>query len=392
MKVLVLGMGLQGKAVVHDLEQSSLIDEIIVADVHVKQAERYLQKQGYRKTHIVQLDATQAGQLDQLMRTSGAQIVLCMLHPEFSYSVARAALRARIPFVHSSYAGKVAELAPEAEQQGVTILPEMGLDPGIDLVLARLAVEELDEVHGLYSYGGGIPEPSCAKDNPLHYKISWTFEGVLKGYQRPARFLKEGTEQSISATDIFRDEHIHRIDIPDIGTLEAYFNGDAVRYIERFGLGKSIRDMGRFAVRWPGHCQFWQALVDLGFLEETALNGDPTNLSPRQFLVKHLTPRLQFRQDERDVAILRILAWGHKDGQKLRVTYDLIDYRDPQTGLFAMNRTVGFTVSIAAQMILSGKITKAGVLSPAQDVPPHDLVEELTKRGIQILKNHEVLS
>ena len=97
----------------------------------------------------------------------------------------------------------------------------MGLDPGIDLVLARLAVDELDEVHGLYSYGAGIPEPSCVRDNQLHYKISWTFEGVLRSYQRPARLLKDGIEKSIPATEIFRNEHIHTIDIPDIGTLEA---------------------------------------------------------------------------------------------------------------------------------------------------------------------------
>ena len=33
MKAIVLGMGLQGKAVIHDLESSSLITEIFVADI-----------------------------------------------------------------------------------------------------------------------------------------------------------------------------------------------------------------------------------------------------------------------------------------------------------------------------------------------------------------------
>ena len=51
----------------------------------------------------------------------------------------------------------------------ITILPEMGMDPGIDLVLARLAVDELDTVYGLYSYGAGLPEPACAEANPLHF-------------------------------------------------------------------------------------------------------------------------------------------------------------------------------------------------------------------------------
>jgi saccharopine dehydrogenase-like NADP-dependent oxidoreductase len=109
-------------------------------------------------------------------------------------------------------------------------------------------------------------------------------------------------------------------------------------------------------------------------------------------LVKHLTPRLQFQENERDVAVLHILTWGLKDGKKLKVTYDLLDYRDLQTGLFGMNRTVGFTASIAAQMILSGKIVKAGVLSPVQDVPAQAFVEELKARGIHIRRQIDLTS
>jgi saccharopine dehydrogenase-like NADP-dependent oxidoreductase len=68
----------------------------------------------------------------------------------------------------------------------------------------------------------------------------------------------------------------------------------------------------------------------------------------------------------------------------VKVTYDLIDYRDLETGLFAMNRTVGFTASIGAQMILTGKITQAGVLSPVRHVPPREFIEELKARGMRI--------
>ncbi|MBP1727613.1 MAG: hypothetical protein H6Q51_2911 [Deltaproteobacteria bacterium] len=67
--------------------------------------------------------------------------------------------------------------------------------------------------------------------------------------------------------------------------------------------------------------------------------------------------------------ILRAQAWGVKAGKRRKVTYDLFDYRDLETGLFAMNRTVGFTASIAAQLVLAGKITAKGVLSPVRHVP-----------------------
>ena len=88
--------------------------------------------------------------------------------------------------------------------------------------------------------------------------------------------------------------------------------------------------------------------------------------------------------NESDVIILRVTAWGLKEGRQRRVTYQLIDYRDLDTGLFAMNRAVGYTASIAAQMILKGQITAAGVLSPTRDVPPKDLLRELKARGMKI--------
>jgi saccharopine dehydrogenase-like NADP-dependent oxidoreductase len=84
------------------------------------------------------------------------------------------------------------------------------------------------------------------------------------------------------------------------------------------------------------------------------------------------------------MVVLRVNAWGVKDGRQRRVTYNLIDYRDLSTGLFAMNRTVGYTASIGARMILTGQINAAGVLSPTRDVPPRELLRELKARGMKL--------
>jgi saccharopine dehydrogenase-like NADP-dependent oxidoreductase len=125
-------------------------------------------------------------------------------------------------------------------------------------------------------------------------------------------------------------------------------------------------------------------MVALGFLDDTPVKIGNAEISSRSFLTRCLTPRLQYRKDERDLALLRVEAWGLKDGRKVKVTYDLIDYRDLESGLFAMNRTVGFTSSIGAQMILSDRITQTGVLSPARHVPPDAFIHELEARGMHI--------
>ncbi|MCU0560941.1 MAG: saccharopine dehydrogenase NADP-binding domain-containing protein [Desulfobacterales bacterium] len=389
MKALVLGLGLQGRAVIHDLEQNADLTQIVAADLDAENARAYVARKGYRKVRVVALNALHPHLLAQLLREAAPQVLVCMLPPDFQHAVARSAIDAGVHFVSSSYPGSLLQLDGPAKARGVVVLPEMGMDPGIDLILGRLAVDELDAVHGMRSYGAGLPEPACAADNPIRYKITWTFEGVLKAYMRPARFLKDGKQLSIPAGQIFRKENGHDFEVPGVGAMEAYYNGDALHYIEAFGLGPELKEMGRFAMRWPGHNRFWDAMADLGFLDETPIRVGTAEIAPRRFVVEHLTPRLQFRESERDMVVIRVEAWGLKSGRPLKVAYELIDYRDLATGLFAMNRTVGFTASIAAQMILSGKIRTPGLLTPVRDAPHREVLSELEKRGMQIRRRVE---
>ncbi len=389
MKAIVLGMGLQGKAVIHDLEASSLITEIFVADIFTTEkcqtnANDFLRKKGYSKSKTIKLDILKERDLPGLFLEKDINVVICMLPIELALTAARAALDAGVPFVSSNYTYDLSVLDDSAKKKNVIILPEMGLDPGIDLILGRLAMDELDEVHGINSYGGGIPAPECADDSPTKYKISWIFDRVLDVYVREARLVKNGQLHIVPGNEIFKEENIHQIEFADIGAVEAYPNGDSERYVEIFGLGKELMEMGRFALRWPGHSNFWRTMVDLGLLDETPIRINNADISPRTFLSKCLSPKLQYKRDQQDIALLRVEAWGLKEGKKVKVTYDLFDYRDLETGLFAMNRTVGFTSSIGALMILTGKITQAGVLSPVRHVPPYDFIEEVKARGMRI--------
>ncbi len=394
MKAIVLGMGQQGKAVIHDLEQSEMITRIFAADLFesdtsLTQANDYLNKMGYSKTQPLRLDVLKEKNLAKTYSSMEINVVICMLPIELALAAARAALDAGIPFVSSNYTYALKELDSLAKQKGGIILPEMGLDPGIDLVMGRLAIDQLDEVHGFYSYGGGVPAPECADTSPIKYKISWIFDRVLDVYVREGRMIKNGKLHIVPGNEIFREENIHEIEFPGIGAVEAYPNGDSERYVEIFGLGKELVEMGRFAVRWPGHSKFWRTMVDLGLLEDTPMKMKGADISPRAFLTNWLTPRLQFKESERDLALLRVEAWGIKEGKKVKITYDLFDYRDLETGLFAMNRTVGFTSSIGALMILDGRITQTGVLSPVNHVPPHEFMKEVKKRGMEIVSKIE---
>jgi lysine 6-dehydrogenase len=381
MNILVVGIGLQGRAVVHDLVHRAPEHRVTAADTDAEMVRAALEPLGCGRTPVERVDV--ASDEDLACAAAGKHLVICMVPPALQTRVARAALRAGAHFVSTSYAGEVANLDAEARSRGLVMLPEIGLDPGIDLVMARAAISALDEVVGLRMYGGGIPEPGAA-DNPLRYRISWTFEGVLGAYRRAARLLQEGREIAVDGEQIFQVANMHTIDVPGLGPLEAYPNGDAIKYAKLFGLGPALRDIGRFAVRFPGHCALWSVLASLGFLRDQPIEVGGARVAPRQFVAKLLEPQLQFERTQRDVAVLRVRAWGRKDGIDREVQLDLIDERDLETGLFAMNRAVGYSASIGAQMILRGEITEPGLRSPSRDVPVERFFDELRRRGMQI--------
>ncbi|MBN1770386.1 MAG: saccharopine dehydrogenase NADP-binding domain-containing protein [Deltaproteobacteria bacterium] len=386
MRALVVGVGLQGRAAVHDLDAAAVVGEVVAADVDVAAVEREVARLGCRKVRARGVDAAEPQALVRLVREVAPGVVVCMVPPALQLWVARAALEAGVPFVSTSYAGEVAMLDAEARARGVALLPELGFDPGIDLVMTRAALDGLDEVHGVRTYGGGIPEAS-ASGNPLRYKVSWTFDGVLRSYRRPACLRRDGREVTIPAEEIFRPEHRHAIDVTGLGPLEAYPNGDAVRYAGPFGLGPAVRDLGRYTLRWPGHGAVWDVLTSLGFLGEAPVAVDGMAVPPLRFLARLLEPQLGYGEGERDLAVLRVVAWGLRDGRPRTIVYDMLDARDPATGLYAMNRTVGYTAAIGAELLLEGKLRGTGLLSPARDVPPELLFAELRRRGIEVVRS-----
>ena len=381
----VLGVGLQGRAVVHDLVTIPGIDTVVVADLDERRIREALAGLVRVPAHVAALDASNEGELGRLLDQCAPDVVVCMLPPPLGPLAARLTLEAGAHYVSTSYTGELAALDRRARELDLAVLPEMGLDPGIDLVLAQLAVSELDQVLGLEVFGGGLPEPACADDNPLRYRVTWTFEGVLAAYLRPAHLLRDGEEVHIDPAEIFHPDQVGSEQVPELGRLEVYPNGNALAFIEPFGLGGSLRDMGRYTLRWPGHCALWYPLAQLGLLDD----GPPdavTSLTPRQMLSRHLEPRLGFGPDERDVIVLRVRARGRTAGRPREIVLDVLDYRDLATGLFAMNRTVGYTAAIGARMLLSGAIPARGVLSPARDVPPAEFIDQLAARGIQVIR------
>jgi saccharopine dehydrogenase-like NADP-dependent oxidoreductase len=266
MNILLLGVGLQGKAALHDLVKSPLVTQVIAADANYTDLVAYVDTLHTDKVIPVHLNVTDNIQVSNQMKL--VQAVIVLLPQQFRFEIARLAIENGIHFIETSYSlPEYKELGVKAEAQGVTLLPEFGLDPGIDLILAARAIREFDEVYKLHAYGTGVPEPEAA-NNPINYKISWTFAGVLNAYQRPARLLRNSKTIDLTPSEMFDSANIHMVDVEGLGNMEAYYNGDAVKYLDVFQIKETVTDTGRYSLRWPGHSAFWKKVVELGFLKE----------------------------------------------------------------------------------------------------------------------------
>jgi saccharopine dehydrogenase-like NADP-dependent oxidoreductase len=382
MNVLVLGgCGIQGRAALYDLSRNISVDQITCADIQPDLLHSF-DFIDTTKIQVVCIDASDPIALTSVMSKT-FDVVLDFLPPQCIRTVAETAINSGVNLVNTNYAYDILDLHQAAKEKGISIIPECGLDPGIDLILYNYSLKYFDEVFKLNSYCGGIPE-KAACDNPLKYKISWNFNAVLKSQKRDATLIVDSERIHIPAADQHENEFIHHIEFPGLGTLEAIPNGDAAFYANLLKIKDKLCETGRYTLRWPGWCAFWNPMKKLGFLSDTPIKGLPCELSPLDMVAKVLEPQLQYKDSEKDLCVMVNKIEGVREGQQQILTCSLLIERDLVTSLMAMSMGVAYPACIAADMIVNGEITKKGILSPATDLPCDLFMDQLKKRGIKI--------
>lgn len=401
-KIVLLGLGMQGKAVLDDLVKHTDVGQIIVAD-NSPDLEPYLHRYSSERVVGRSIDAANEVELAALIRE--ADVAIESLPGTFALPVGRLAAKLGVNLVSSMYyinpgeqnpeniermQAEVKEIDRQAKAQGCIILTEFGMDPGIDLVMGAKALSEVEEVHEFYSYGAGFPVPEAAS-NPLKYKFTWSIIGLLRSYLRPAKIISQGKLIEIPAQEVFNPQNRHILELEEIGgPLESYPNGNSAHYAELFGLKNSVKEMARYTCRWPGHCAFWEIMAKCGFLNPEPITVGNVPVAPIEFTAALLNSQPQFHlaEHEQDLALLRIDVRGIAQGKRTRIVYQLIDRRDLETGFTSMQRTVGFTMSLGAQLILQKKLQNSGLLSPI-DVP-YDLVAQGLKKHNMTITRQEL--
>ncbi|XP_072527555.1 alpha-aminoadipic semialdehyde synthase, mitochondrial isoform X2 [Salminus brasiliensis] len=249
-RVLLLGSGYVSEPVIEYLTRDAGI-QVTVASVLLSQAEKLAAT--YPNTIPVMLDvSSQEGHLESLVKDH--DIVISMLPYSYHPLVAKHCINKKVNMVTASYLSPaMGELQSSAEEAGITILNEMGLDPGIDHMLAMECIDQAKAdgctVESYSSYCGGLPAPECS-ENPLRYKFSWSPYGVLLNTTSPAVYLKDNQVISIPAGGSLLENTVDMDFLPGFN-LEGFPNRDSTKYAEAYGLDCAhtlIRGTLRFKV------------------------------------------------------------------------------------------------------------------------------------------------
>jgi saccharopine dehydrogenase (NADP+, L-glutamate forming) len=387
----------------------------------------------------ISLDVTDDSALDA--EVAKHDLVISLIPYTFHATVIKSAIRNKKNVVTTSYVSPaMLELEEEAKKAGITVMNEIGLDPGIDHLYAVKTIEEVHAAGGkilsFLSYCGGLPAPECS-DNPLGYKFSWSSRGVLLALRNEAHFYQDGKVVDIASKDLMAAAQPYFI-YPGYAFV-AYPNRDSTPYKQRYNIPEA-QTIICGTLRYQGFPEMIRVLVDMGFLSDEPQDflkesitwkeatqkvlgaksssaedltsailsktsipnaGEEKRLlgglkwiglfsdekiiprgNPLDTLCATLEKKMEFEEGERDFVMLQHkFEIEHKDGSRETRTSTLCEYGDPK-GYSAMAKLVGVPCGVAVKQVLDGTISEKGILWPGTPKINNPLMEELKKYGI----------
>ncbi len=215
----ILGAGMQGTCAAYDLAKFADPESIVMGDQDLDHAQRNAD----RVNSLVGRNICTAKQVDALDPESlhrfleGADMLLsCVpywMHPR----VAAVAIRAKTHMVDmggdTNVTWETLKHDELAKQEGVTIVPDSGLAPGLVNNIACYFMETLDETDSVRMFCGGLPQNPKP---PFNYKLVFNIEGLVTEYMH--------------MSDVIRDGKLYQVEtLTEIEKLEIDGRGELVR-------------------------------------------------------------------------------------------------------------------------------------------------------------------
>lgn len=307
-------------------------------------------------------DDIRAFDIDALRAEARAgDVIVSMLPADWHVPLAELAIEAGAQFVSSSYiAPEMRALDARARAADVRLVNEVGLDPGIDHLMAHALMADykaspaFDKTNAVsfLSYCGGVPK----EPNAFRYKFSWAPVGVLKALRSPSRSIR-----NFSVLEVSRPwDALTRFDapLPVPESFEVYPNRDSLPFMAEYGFGEdwSVKDFVRGTMRLNGWAEAWKEI----FAEA------PTASDARlQEIADQLLAENAYAPGEPDRVVLCVDLKAEREGVPVwHKTYVMDAWGDARGN--AMGLLVSVPVSLAVEAVLA-RAVPAGVTAAPSD-------------------------
>ena len=297
---------------------------------------------------------------------SAGDVVVSMLPGDHHVPLAKCAIANRAHFVSSSYiAPEMRDLDQAAKDAGVCLVNEIGLDPGIDHLMAHKLVElyrasdAFDPTNelGFISYCGGIPKVP----NPFRYKFSWSPLGVLKALRSPSKSIKNGAEFSVDRPwDAISS---YEAPLPTPETFEVYPNRDSLPFMAQYHFDPAwnVREFVRGTLRLNGWADAWSDV----FSEIETLSGDAKDARLKE-MSDQFWAQNAYRENDPDRVVLCVSLKAERNGKPVWHQTYAMDAWGTEAST-AMARLVSKPVSFGIKAVLENQIPTG--VSAAPDDP-----------------------
>ncbi|KAL1547882.1 alpha-aminoadipic semialdehyde synthase [Salvia divinorum] len=282
--------------ITEDMKEETSPVHVIVASLFLKDAEEITE--GLPNATAVQLDISNEEKLHHYI--TQVDVVISLLPPSYHSIIASACIQSRKHLVTASYVDdSMSKLDESAKSSDVTILCEMGLDPGIDHMMAMKMIDEAHarggKIKSFTSYCGGLPSPDAA-NNTLAYKFSWSPVGAIRAGRNPAVYKYDGEIVHVDGEKLYDSASKIRIPYFPAFALECLPNRNSLVYGDLYGIGNEASTIFRGTLRYEGFGGIMGTLARIGFFntEATPMLKDETRPTYRSFLLSLLNHSTEY--------------------------------------------------------------------------------------------------
>jgi lysine 6-dehydrogenase len=380
-KFIIVGSGRQGLAVAYDLLRDCN-HSVSLVDINQTFLDRGFEKlskiSNISNLSCIKADVSNYNDMFNILKN--ADVMISAVPYEFNLELTKVAIDSNTSMVdlggHTNIVREQLAMDKKALLKGVTIVPDCGMGPGMNITMAVLATEILDQTDEIYICDGGLPQKPIA---PWNYSLFFNIEGLTNEYDEQAYFLKDG---EIVEVPCF--EGIELINFEGIGELEAAVTSGGLSTMP-WSFKNKIKVLENKTLRYKGHWEWMRAYRELGLFSRETVEFEGKNIVPRDLYHQLLEKKINHGRIE-DVCLMKIKALGIKDNKKVTLSLDAIEYYDKGLDLTAMEKWTGWHISIMALEIAYNRINK-GAISVENALKGHTFLDEAKKRDYNIKIN-----